>query len=124
MSLAVALHLTFAALGLVLGVWILSRPKGTSAHRALGRIWVASMAVVGVTSLWIPAFLTFSWIHLFTLVIAVSVPSALRAIRHGRVRAHRFGMIATFCGLCGAGLGALAPGRIVGGALWGTLGLR
>lgn len=124
MSLAVALHLTFAAIGLALGIRILSRPKGTAAHRALGRVWVASMTVVGITSLWIPAFLTFSWIHLFTLLIAISVPSALYAIRHGRIRAHRFSMIATFCGLCGAGIGALAPGRIVGAALWTALGMR
>jgi hypothetical protein len=33
-------------------------------------------------------------------------------------------MIATFCGLCGAGIGALAPDRIVGRALWSALGLR
>jgi uncharacterized membrane protein len=124
MSIAVTLHLACALLALMLGSAVLLRPKGDAIHRLLGRIWVAAMAIVGISSLWIPAFLAFSWIHFFTLLIAVSLPSALVAIRYGRVQSHRLGMICTFIGLCGAGLGALAPGRIVGRAVWNALGLR
>jgi len=124
MSTAIALHLACALLALILGLAVLLRPKGDATHRLLGRTWVAAMAVVGISSLWISAFLAFGWIHLFTLLIAVSLPSALVAIRQGRVRAHRLGMIGTFIGLCGAGMGAFAPGRVVGSAVWSTLGLR
>lgn len=124
MSFAVALHLACALLALVLGIAVLSRPKGDATHKLLGRLWISAMAVVGISSLWIPAFLTFSWLHLFTLLIAVSLPSALIAIRYGRVRSHSIGMVCTFIGLCGAGLGALAPGRVVGRAVWSALGLR
>jgi uncharacterized membrane protein len=124
MSIAVAMHLACALLALLLGLAILLRPKGDATHRLIGRVWVAAMAVVAISSLWIPAFLAFSRLHLFTLLIAVSLPSALVAIRFGRIRAHRLGMICTFIGLCGAGLGALAPGRIVGRSVWSVLGLR
>lgn len=124
MPLPVALHLAAALLALGLGIVMLIRPKGDATHTLFGRLWVAAMAVVGLSSLWIPAFLAFSWIHLFTLVIAVSVPSAVIAIRFGRVRSHRIAMVCSFIGLCGAGLGALAPGRVVGRFVWSALGLR
>ena len=37
----------------------------------------------------------------------------IRAIRKGYVEAHKRFMIATFVGLCGAGLGTLLPGRLI-----------
>ena len=40
---------------------------------------------------------------------------AVRAIRRGNVRAHKAFMVGTFLGLAGAGLGALAPGRLLYG---------
>jgi uncharacterized membrane protein len=123
MSIAVSLHLAGAVASLALGLAVLLRPKGDATHRSLGRIWIAAMTVVGISSLWIPTFLALSWLHLFTLLIAVSLPSAVIAIRHGRVRSHRIAMVCSFVGLCGAGLGALAPGRIVGRAVWSALGL-
>lgn len=124
MSSAVAIHLFFAALALGLGAVMLGRPKGTPSHRRLGWAWVAAMSIVALSSLWIPRFLTLSWIHGFTLLTAVSLPTAILAIRRGRVRAHRAGMIGTYVGLIGAGLGALAPGRLVGDSLLSALGLR
>ena len=39
----------------------------------------------------------------------------MRAIRRGNVRAHKAFMVGTFLGLAGAGLGALAPGRLLYG---------
>ncbi|MBL8700460.1 MAG: DUF2306 domain-containing protein [Alphaproteobacteria bacterium] len=124
MPTAVAIHLVFALIALVLGGVMLVRPKGTRSHRTLGWTWVTAMALVALSSLWIPSFLKLSWIHGFTLVTAVALPRALLAIRRGRVRAHRAGMIGTFIGLIGAGIGALAPGRLVGGTILGWLGWR
>jgi uncharacterized membrane protein len=48
-----ALHLAAAALSLLLGAAVLIRRKGTPFHKVLGRIWVALMLAVAVSSFWI-----------------------------------------------------------------------
>ncbi len=108
------LHLAAALGALGLGAVILARRKGTPSHKALGRIWVALMAFVALSSFWIFELRKGagpSWIHLLSVWTLVSLACALYFIRRGRVRAHRGFMIGTFLGLAGAGLGALAPGR-------------
>ena len=122
MAFAVALHLTCTAAALVLGGIILLRTKGTPSHRLLGRLWATLMAGAALSSLWIPSFLKLSWIHFFVIVVAVCVPRGIVEIRRGRVRSHRGWMIGTFIGLIGAGLGTLAPGRLIGDALRMVLG--
>lgn len=122
MTIAVTLHLICTAAALVLGIIIFARTKGTPSHRALGSLWVSLMATAALTSLWIPSFLTVSWIHLFVIVVAISVPKAIVEVRRGRVQAHRGWMIGTFIGLIGAGLGTLAPGRLIDTALRRALG--
>jgi uncharacterized membrane protein len=124
MSTAIAIHLAAAATALVLGGWILRAPKGTPMHRSLGRTWVALMAITALTSLWIPSFLQFGWIHVFTLIVAIGVPLAVIAIRRGNVAAHRRAMLANFIGLTGAMMGVLVPGRIVGNAVLRAIGLN
>lgn len=109
-----ALHLAAALGALALGAAILARRKGTPSHKALGRIWVALMAFVALSSFWIFEIRKGagpSWIHLLSVWTLVSLACALYFIRRGHVRAHRGFMIGTFLGLAGAGLGALAPGR-------------
>ncbi|MFO0293255.1 MAG: DUF2306 domain-containing protein [Rhodospirillales bacterium] len=124
MSTAIALHLPAAAAALVLGAALLVMPKGTPRHRRLGRCWVGLMAIVALSSLWIPSFMQIGWIHGFTLVVAINVPYAIVSIRRGVLPAHRWAMIGSFIGLCGAALGAMLPGRIVGDALAAWLGWR
>lgn len=110
----IVLHLTAALAGLVIGSLVLARRKGTLSHKALGRAWVALMAVVALSSFWIfqirngagPSF-----IHLLSAWTLISLACAIYFIRRGNVRAHKGFMIGTFLGLAGAGLGALAPGR-------------
>ena len=119
MTPQVAIHLFTAAAALVLGIAMMARRKGTASHRLLGRAWVALMLVAAVSSLWIPRFLAFSWIHVLTAASLASVAGAVLAIHNGHVRRHRFAMIGAFAGLCGAAAGALAPGRIVGNVVWG-----
>ncbi|GAB4185046.1 MAG: hypothetical protein OHK0024_25240 [Thalassobaculales bacterium] len=122
-SPVVLLHLGAGLLALLLGAVLLARPKGTAPHRAMGRAWVGLMLVVIVSSLWIPAFGQFSWIHLLTGLAAFGLASALLAIRQGRLHAHRAAMISTYLGLAGAFAGALAPGRLTGKLLGSLLGL-
>ena len=110
----VILHLTAALAALGIGSLVLARRKGTPSHKALGRVWLALMAGVALSSFWIfqirdgagPSF-----IHLLSAWTLISLACAIYFIRRGNVRAHKGFMIGTFLGLAGAGLGALAPGR-------------
>jgi uncharacterized membrane protein len=110
-----ALHLAAALLALTLGSAVLMRRKGTASHKLLGRIWVGLMSVVAVSSFWLLDLNkgSFSVIHLLSLWTLVSLGAAIWAIRRGKLRAHKAFMVGTFLGLAGAGLGALAPGRVL-----------
>lgn len=115
----VYVHLFAAVAALVLGTVQLARAKGTSSHRAVGWTWVLLMLTVAFTSIWIPAFLHFSWIHLFTLVTLVSLPVALWSIRHGNVERHAGTMRGLYIGgLLVAGAFTLTPGRLLGDLVW------
>jgi len=120
---AVAIHLAAALSALAVGASVLLRRKGTAAHRAWGRLWVTLILATALTSLWIPAFLRFSWIHVLTGVALAGTAWALWAIRRGNVAAHRRAMVGTYLGLVGAFIGALAPGRIVGSIAARMVGL-
>ena len=74
---AVLIHLVAAVSALLLGIVMLARRKGSASHKALGRVWVALMLTVAISSLWIPRFLHFTWIHSFTLLTLVSLPLAI-----------------------------------------------
>ncbi len=115
----ILVHAAAALAALVLGSVMLARRKGTASHRLLGRVWVGLMLTVALSSLWIPRFLHFTWIHLFTLLTLVAVPLAIYRIRSGNVSAHASTMKGLFIGgLIVAGIFALAPGRLLGHLLW------
>lgn len=114
MTPQVAIHLVAALAAFGLGAVMHWRAKGTPSHRAIGRVWVALMLVTAISSLWIPRFLTFSWIHILTGAALLALVNAMLAIRAGNVERHRRSMIGAYVGLCGAFVGALVPGRLVG----------
>jgi len=116
LTLASAIHLAAVLPAVVLGVAQLLRAKGSSPHRLLGWAWVISMAVAAVSSFWILGPNNggrFSVIHLLSAVVLVNLVLAIWFIRRGNVRAHKYFMVGTFAGLLAAGLGALAPGRLL-----------
>ena len=115
----VYVHLFAALSALVLGTAQLARVKGTPSHKAAGWTWVALMLTVAITSLWIPSFLHFSWIHIFTAVTLISLPIAIFAIRRGNVRRHAGTMKGLYIGgLVIAGMFTLVPGRLLGNLIW------
>ena len=112
-------HLTAALLALVIGTIQLMRPKGTGSHRMVGWVWVTLMFSVAISSLWIPQFLHFTWIHLFTLLTLTVLPLAIWRIRHGDVARHARAMKGLYLGgLLIAGIFTLVPGRLLGNLLW------
>ena len=115
----VVVHLSAALCALVVGAVQLARAKGTPGHRVLGWTWATLMLTVAVTSLWIPAFLHFTWIHLFTLLVLISLPAALIKIRRGDVAGHARSMRSLYAGgLIIAGAFTLIPGRLLGNLVW------
>jgi uncharacterized membrane protein len=83
--LPVYLHLAAALLALLLGIVMLARRKGTASHKAVGRVWAVLMLTVAISSLWMPSFLHFTPIHLFTLLTLVMLPTAIRRARQSVV---------------------------------------
>ena len=116
MPFPVAIHLASTLAALVLGAALLSRRvKGDRAHRIAGWSWVALMLIAAISTLWMPRFLEFSWIHIFTVVTLVSVPMGVMQARRGNIAGHRGTMRGMFLyGLVIAGLFALVPGRRLG----------
>ncbi len=115
----VYVHFIAAIAALCIGALQLARPKGTGSHRRIGWTWVALMATVAITSLWIPAFLHLTWIHLFTLVTAVALPVGIWRIRHGNAAGHAGAMKGLYVGgLIIAGAFTLVPGRLFGNLFW------
>lgn len=120
----IALHLFAALLALVVGSVVLARRKGTVNHKALGWFWVVLMGTTALSSLFIRDYgkanlFGYTWIHLFTVTVALLMPIGIVQIRRGRVSAHRQVMRNLFIGACViAGVFTLLPGRFLGDLLW------
>ncbi len=71
------------------------------------------MLATALSSFWIRSDGQFSWIHILSAWTLVALACAVYFIRRGNVAAHKGFMIGTFLGLAGAGLGAMAPGRML-----------
>ena len=108
----IALHALAACAALALGAVILALRKGTRAHKMAGRVWVAVMLVVAGSSFWIRSDGTFSWIHALSVWTLIALACAIYFVRHGNPRSHKYFMVGVYAGLIGAGVGALAPGRL------------
>ena len=117
-------HLVTAFASLLIGVFILSRKKGTTSHRWLGWSWVVSMASTAVASAFIrdynmPNIAGFTPIHGFTVLVAVMLPRGIWYIKRGSVEGHRKTMKGLYTGACVvAGIFTLLPGRFLGNLLW------
>jgi uncharacterized membrane protein len=117
---ALVLHLATVIPALPLGAWMLWARKGDTRHKMLGRVWGVMMIVTAITSFWIRDLTgSIGPIHIFSAVTLVSIPLGVYRIRTGNVVAHRRAMTYTYMGLCGAGLYALVPGRLLGTLIFG-----
>ncbi len=129
----IAIHLTAALGALVLGPWViwarLGRTRRPRLHRALGMVWVALMVVTALSAIFIrdfslPNLAGYTPIHLLVPVSLITLFVAFRQLYRGHIRSHRIAMINLYLGACvTAGLFTLLPSRLLGGWLWGTLGL-
>ena len=122
----ITLHASTALMSLVLGVLMFARPKGTLAHRTLVYVWIAAMATVVLSSLFINQIRLwgpFSPIHLLTVVTAVGLFLGWRAARMRRVKNHRLSMIMLWFGALGLNIWfTLLPGRVMHDVVFGPSG--
>ena len=116
-SPAIQLHAFAAMAAFALGLVQFAAPKGTIPHRTIGWIWVALMAVVGVSAFFIHEIRMWGpWspIHLLAIFTLVMLPLAVLHARKHRVPNHRTAMISIFVGgLLIAGAFTFMPGRIM-----------
>ena len=119
----IALHASTAILSLILGIFIFLRPKGSLIHRSLGYVWIAAMAIVVLSSvfinqirLWGP----FSPIHLLTLFTGFALVSGWLAARRHKVKSHKTTMISLWIGALGLNIWfTLMPGRVMHDVVFG-----
>ncbi len=113
-------HLALSILALLAIIAILMMPKGTPAHRWLGRTAAAALVLCALSSFGIQARGHLSALHILSVVTLVNIPYAIWAVRRGRIAAHKRAMLINAGGLLVAGLFAtFAPGRTLYGVFFG-----
>ncbi|HEY8615179.1 DUF2306 domain-containing protein [Phenylobacterium sp.] len=117
LSPAIKVHVLFAVAALVLGAVLMLVRKGRTFHRVAGWTWVAVVAVVAGSTLFITSLNHGSWsvLHLFTGWTLITLPIAVIAARRHEIARHRGRMMGLFYGGFAINLFvAFIPGR----ALW------
>lgn len=119
-------HLASVVPAFFIGTYLLIRHKGTPLHKALGRLYMGLMLFTAAVTLVMPAevgpalFGHFGFIHLFSVLVFISVPNAYFAIKKGDVKRHRGSMISLYVGgLLIAGSFTFVPGRLLHGVFFG-----
>lgn len=116
-SWVIQFHVYAAVLAIGLGIYVLSGTKGTTRHKAIGRVWVLAMVCIAVSSFWIHEIRllgSFSPIHLLSILVLVALYRAVRAIRSGRVKEHQNSMKwLFFAGLLFPGALTFLPDRLM-----------
>mgnify|MGYP000392007335 CR=1 FL=1 len=119
-------HLSTIGPAFLIGTYIMLTKKGSGQHKFLGRIYMVLMLFTALVTLFMSAqvgptlFNHFGFIHLLSVLVLYSVPSAYFAIKAGDVKKHKFRMIALYVGgMLVAGGFTLVPGRFLGDLLFG-----
>lgn len=120
------LHLGSLVPAFVIGTYLLLNRKGTPVHRFLGKIYMGLMLFTAFITLFMealvgPKFLNhFGFLHLLSLFVLYTVPTAYRAIRVGNIKLHKRKMVGLYVGaLLVAGAFTLSPGRLIHTWLFG-----
>ncbi len=120
------LHLGSLVPAFVIGTYLLLNRKGTPVHRFLGKIYMGLMLFTAFITLFMealvgPKFLNhFGFLHLLSLFVLYTVPTAYRAIRASNIELHKRKMVGLYVGaLLIAGAFTLSPGRLIHSWLFG-----
>lgn len=120
----IQIHILAALAALLLTPVQLLRRRRDCWHRRAGYGWVAAMAMLAVTGLFIPSFGLavvghMGPIHLLSVYVLWGLVQSIRAARAGRIADHRAHMRGMTLGALGiAGLFTLLPGRTLNAVLF------
>ena len=120
--LKVQIHIGAAILAFCLGLVLFAAPKGALPHRTLGWIWVVFMTTVAASSLFMTGLNgnAYSWIHLLSGYVLISLPAGVIAARRHKVLVHQRAMTGMFLGaMVIAGAFTFFPGRLMWRVLMG-----
>ena len=119
-SVVIQIHFFFAISAFVIGALQLLWKKGTNFHKVMGRLWVAMMLIICVTSFWIKElmpngiFLGYSPIHLLSIFVIFQITLGVYFARIGNILGHKKCMTYTYIGgLIIAGAFTFYPGRFL-----------
>ena len=114
-------HLSTIGPAFIIATYMMLIKKGTAQHKFLGRIYMVLMLFTVTVTLFMSAqvgptlFDHFGFIHLLSVLVLYSVPSAYFAIKAGDVKKHKLNMIGLYIGgMVVAGGFTLVPGRFLG----------
>lgn len=117
-------HAITAIAAIILGGVQLLMRKGTLTHKLLGRLWVALMAIVAISSFWIHEFRLlglFSPIHLLSLLVLYSLWEGVHYARVGNIAKHKKTMHVLYVlALLITGAFTLLPGRVFYKVIFGA----
>ncbi len=121
--MALTIHLNAALWAILSGVSQIVASKGTKVHKVIGWSWMTAMVIVALSSFWLTGFMNLLWgyspIHLLSIWILVCVAVSIYSAKTGNIKRHRGFAIGAFLGVIGAGIGALAPDRLIHQWLFG-----
>lgn len=113
------IHLLSVIPALVLGAVNLSMKKGTPTHKRIGKVWAVLMLISAISSFFIMPSGSFTWLHIFSIVVVICVPVGIFSIRKGNYRRHIDCMVGAYIGtVISAGFAVLTPGRFLYGAIF------
>lgn len=118
----IQLHVLAAVGAVALGGTILSLRKGDRRHRMMGWAWVVLMGATAGSSLFIVGINGDFWsfIHVMSGWVMVTLPLGIRAVRTGRIARHSKIMTGMFWGASiVAGGFAFLPGRLMWNLFFG-----
>ena len=126
----IQIHAFSAMAAFLLGIVQFAAPKGTLPHKSLGLVWIALMAAISVSSIFIrpsiapglPIWKWFSPIHIFTVLTFIGIFQGVQFLLKGgdtiKIHARAFRNI-FIGGLVIAGAFAFLPGRIMNDVAFG-----
>ncbi len=115
----ILLHLFVVIPSIVLGLVNLLLQKGTSLHKSNGIVWVILMLVAAISSFFIMPTGSHTWLHLFAIVVIVSVVVGVIAIRKNNTHLHIGCMFGAYLGtVVSAVIAVSVPGRLLNNILF------
>ena len=110
----IQIHLLVVIPAIFLGLLNLLLAKGTRFHRLNGKIWVCLMLLASFSSFFIMPTGSLTWLHLFAIVVIVSVSVGIIAIRKHNKRLHVRCMTGAYIGtIVSAFFAVSVPGRLL-----------